>query len=101
MYSPVAATAPMSSSSPGGSVSRLLHEIGFQHLSARSRHPAKKAEELEDLKENFPHLLAAAAGCLPSVTPIEIGREDELRLGQKNGLIRQWAGNSQSLWPLV
>jgi hypothetical protein len=74
----------MSSSSPGGSVSRLLHEIGFQHL-----------------KDNIPHSLAAAAGRLLSATSIEFWREDEMRLGQKNGLIRQWAGNSQSLWPLV
>ena len=33
------------------SVSRLLHQLGFSHLSARPRHPAQKAEVLEDFKK--------------------------------------------------
>ncbi len=33
------------------SVSRLLHELGFSHLSARPRHPAQKVEVLEDFKK--------------------------------------------------
>ncbi len=33
------------------SVSRLLHELGFAHLSARSYHPAQKATVLEDFKK--------------------------------------------------
>ncbi len=33
------------------SVSRLLHELGFSHLSARPRHPAQQAEVLEDFKK--------------------------------------------------
>ena len=33
------------------SVSRLLHELGFSHLSARPRHPAQNAEVLEDFKK--------------------------------------------------
>jgi transposase len=33
------------------SVSRLLHELGFSHLSARPRHPAQKAEVLENFKK--------------------------------------------------
>ncbi len=33
------------------SVSRLLHELGFSHLSARARYPAQKAEVLEDFKK--------------------------------------------------
>ena len=36
------------------SVSRLLHELGFSHLSARPRHPAQKAEVLEDFKKTSP-----------------------------------------------
>ena len=35
------------------SVSRLLHELGFSHLSARAHHPAQKAEVLEDFKKTF------------------------------------------------
>ena len=33
------------------SVSRLLHELGFAHLSARPRHPARKAEVLEEFRK--------------------------------------------------
>ncbi len=33
------------------SVSRLLHELGFSHLSARPHHPAQKVEVLEDFKK--------------------------------------------------
>ena len=33
------------------SVSRLLHELGFSHMSARPRHPAQKAGVLEDFKK--------------------------------------------------
>ena len=33
------------------SVSRLLHELGFSHLSARPCHAAQKAEVLEDFKK--------------------------------------------------
>ena len=33
------------------SVSRLLDELGFSHLSARPRHPAQKPEVLEDFKK--------------------------------------------------
>ncbi len=33
------------------SVSRLLHELGFSHLSARPRHPAQKDEVLEGFKK--------------------------------------------------
>ena len=33
------------------SVSRLLHELSFSHMSARPYHPAQKAEVLEDFKK--------------------------------------------------
>ena len=33
------------------SVSRLLHGLGFSHLSARPRHPAQRAGVLEDFKK--------------------------------------------------
>ena len=35
------------------SLSRLLHEPGFSHMSARPRHWAQKVEVLEDSKKNF------------------------------------------------
>lgn len=36
------------------SVSRLLHELGFSHPSARPRYPAQKAEALEDFQRASP-----------------------------------------------
>ncbi len=33
------------------SVSRLLHELGFSHISARPCHPAQKTVVLEDFKK--------------------------------------------------
>ena len=36
------------------SVSRLLHELGFAHISARPYHPAQEPQVLEDFKKTFP-----------------------------------------------
>ena len=36
------------------SVSRLLHELGFSHLSARPQHPEQDAEALEGFKKTSP-----------------------------------------------
>jgi transposase len=36
------------------SVSRLLHELGFSHISARPRHPAQDAEALLAFKKTSP-----------------------------------------------
>lgn len=39
----------------------------------------------------MPRTLAAAIGHVARETPIELWWRDEMRLGQKNGLVRQWA----------
>lgn len=36
------------------SVSRLLHDLGFSHMSARPRHPGQDAEMLETFKKTSP-----------------------------------------------
>ena len=36
------------------SVSRLLHELGFSHVSARPQHPEQDAAALEAFKKTFP-----------------------------------------------
>ena len=36
------------------SVSRLLHELGFSHMSARPHHPAQDPQALEDFKKTSP-----------------------------------------------
>jgi putative transposase len=41
--------------------------------------------------KNFPRALKAHLEGLPETTPVEIWFEDEARIGQKNGQVRQWA----------
>ena len=36
------------------SVSRLLHDLGFSHMSARPRHPGQDTEMLETYKKTSP-----------------------------------------------
>ncbi|MGB8897531.1 MAG: IS630 family transposase [Pseudolabrys sp.] len=72
-------------------VGTLLRELGFSHISARPRHPAQDAETIEAYKKNFARTLSAHLSDLPKETPIEVWFQDEARIGQKNGLVRQWA----------
>jgi hypothetical protein len=44
-----------------------------------------------DLEKNLPTALKAHLADLPAGKPIEIWFQDEMRLGQKNGIVRQWA----------
>src|SRR5271166_2725218 len=43
------------------------------------------------LSKNFPRALKAHLEGLSETTPVEIWFEDEARIGQKNGQVRQWA----------
>src|SRR5277367_1642519 len=43
------------------------------------------------VQKNFPHALKAHLDGLSETTPVEIWFEDEARIGQKNGQVRQWA----------
>jgi transposase len=71
-------------------VGKILHRLGFSHISARPRHPAQDGQTVAAFK-NFPTTLNAhVAGVAPS-KPIEIWFQDEARIGQKNGMVRQWA----------
>ena len=72
-------------------VGKLLQKLGFSHISARPRHPAQDERIVEAFKKNFPCALKAHLEGLPETTPVEIWFEDEARIGQKNGLVRQWA----------
>src|ERR1700678_165535 len=42
-------------------------------------------------QKNFPRALKAHLDGLPETTPVEIWFEDEARIGQRNGQVRQWA----------
>ncbi|WP_085948200.1 MULTISPECIES: IS630 family transposase [Acetobacteraceae] len=72
-------------------VSTLLKRLGFSHVSARPRHPGQDPAVMEAFKKNFPRILSAHIGHLPKGKPIEIWFQDEARIGQKNGIVRQWA----------
>src|SRR6185312_11224190 len=59
------------------SLGRALKKLGFSHLSARPRHPVQDP--------------AAIVTKLAPETPIEVWFQDEMRVGQKNSLVYQWA----------
>lgn len=69
----------------------MLKRLGFSHISARPQHPAQDAEATTAFKKNFPTLVAEVVTTLAPATPIEVWFEDEMRIGQKNGLVYQWA----------
>ena len=46
---------------------------------------------LRHIKKVFPQAVARQVDRLPEGTAVEIWWQDEMRLGQKNGLVRQWA----------
>ncbi len=72
-------------------VGKILKELGFSHVSARPQHPGQNPETIKAFKKNFPRTLAATVGHLPPETRIEIWWQDEARVGQKNGVVYQWA----------
>ncbi|MFV0409886.1 MAG: IS630 family transposase [Paracoccus sp. (in: a-proteobacteria)] len=72
-------------------VGHILHQLGFSHISARPQHPAQDAEVIEGFKKNFADRLKTILKDLPEDTPVEIWFQDEMRLGQKNSRVRQWA----------
>ena len=71
-------------------IGKLLKQLGFSHISARPRHPGQKAETIAAFK-NFAATLKAHLAHIPKRKPIEMWFQDEARIGQKNGLVRQWA----------
>ena len=64
---------------------------GFSHISARPRHPMQVQRTIDAFKKNWPATLSAHLAHLPKHKPIEVWFQDEARIGQKNGLVRQWA----------
>ena len=69
------------------SVSRLLHQLGFSHMSARPFIRARSRRCWRRTK-NFSRTLTASVAHLPPTAPVELWWQDEMRLGQENGLVR-------------
>jgi hypothetical protein len=63
-----------------------LKDLGFSYVSARPQHSERSPQVIEDLTKK---------GVRPG-KPIEIWFQDEARVGQKNGLIYQWAQRGSS-----
>ena len=60
------------------------------HQCAAPSSSSRRADR-RGFQKNFPRALKAHVGGLPETTPVEIWFEDEARIGQKNGQVRQWA----------
>ncbi len=53
--------------------------------------PGRTPKPSRRSKKNLARTLSAHLADLPEETPLEIWFQDEARIGQKNGLVRQWA----------
>ena len=66
----------------------VAKRLGFSHISARPQHPAQDPEAIAAFKKTSP--LWSQRLC-EFTTPIEVWFLDEMCVGQKNGLVYQWA----------
>ncbi|MDQ2082200.1 IS630 family transposase [Xanthobacteraceae bacterium Astr-EGSB] len=73
------------------SLGRVLKQLGFSRISARPQHPKQAPEAIAAFKKNFPAQVAEVVSALATRTPIEVWFQDEMRVGQKNSLVYQWA----------
>src|ERR1700675_1545216 len=71
---------------------RILKKLGFSHISARPRHPKQDPEAIANFKKKvFPARMLETVSQLALGTSIEVWFQDEMRVGQKNSLVYQWA----------
>lgn len=73
------------------SVGKILHRLGFVHISARPLHPETDQEAQEAFKKNFSDKVAKVLPEDAKGKVIEIWFQDEARVGQKGRLVRVWA----------
>ena len=69
-------------------------DLEADRLLAHQRETASSRPEDRDhrgVQKNFPATLKAHLAHIPKRKPIEIWFQDEARIGQKNGVVRQWA----------
>jgi transposase len=71
-------------------IGQVLKRLGFSHISGRPRHPAQNGQTVAELK-NFPATLNGHLAGVTKGKPVGIWFQDEARIGQKNGRVRQWA----------
>src|SRR5260370_13117948 len=73
------------------SLGRVLRKLGFSHSSAGPRHPKQDPEAIATFKKSFPARVLETVSRLALATSIEVWFQDEMRVGQKNSLVYQWA----------
>ena len=73
------------------SLGRILRKLGFSHISARPQHPKQDPEAIANFKKTFPAHVFDTVSQLALGTSIEVWFQDEMRVGQKNSLVYQWA----------
>src|SRR5215204_965252 len=69
-------------------------DLAPARLPPHQRSPAPSGAGRADrggVQKNFPTALRAHLAHLPRGKPVEIWFQDEARIGQKNGIVRQWA----------
>jgi hypothetical protein len=66
-------------------------QLNFSRISARPRHPAQDDQAIPTFKKDFPSRVSEIVSQLAPGTPIELWLQDEMPVGQKNGLTYQWA----------
>ena len=72
-------------------VGTLLKKLGFSHVAQTGAILRRTARSSRPIKKLRSDALKAHLADLPPRTPVEIWFQDEARIGQKNGLVRQWA----------
>src|SRR5215208_4477877 len=90
--STLSTSSPSASESPTTSARR--QDLAPARLPPHQRSPAPSGSGRADrgrVQKNFPATLRAHLAHLPQGKPIEIWFQDEARIGQKNGIVRQWA----------
>ncbi len=71
------------------SISRILKNLSFSHVSVRPRHP-QADEQAQAGHKNFPDLVAATIPPAARDKPIELWWQDEARIGQQGSLTYVW-----------
>ena len=72
-------------------VRRLIHRLGFRHVSPRPVHPKAKPQAQEEFRRNFAQLVREAVPDDVSMDNVLVHFQDEARVGQKGILSRVWA----------
>jgi hypothetical protein len=69
---------------------KTLEEAGLLSCQRKTAPSRPRRADRQGFQKNFSRTLSAHLDGLPHETPLEIWFQDEARIGQKNGQVRQW-----------